>query len=92
VSSSNGRRGLYPEEQLLSVQGNRDGVMRRRRCSKLQMEMRLVPSQDGVPAGELHPYRHMDEAEREELLVASLVRILRETAETPADKPDLPSE
>lgn len=69
------------------MNGGRDGVMRRTRCPKLQVEVRLVPSQDGVPAGELHPYRHMDEEEREALLVASLVRILRESAESPPDKP-----
>jgi hypothetical protein len=90
MSSSNGRRGLYPEEPFLSVHGNRGGVMRRRHRPKLQVEVCLIPSQDGVPAG--HPYRHMDEAEREALFVASLVRILRESAGTPTDKPDLPAE
>jgi len=56
--------------------------MRRRRCPKLQMEVCLVPSQDGVPAGDSHPYRHMDEAEREALLLQSLVRILRNCADS----------
>jgi hypothetical protein len=65
--------------------------MRQRRRPKLHFEVRLVSSQEGVPAGNSNPYRSMDEAEREALLVASLVRILRETAETPADKPGLPS-
>ena len=56
------------------------------------MEVCLIPSQDGVPAGDAHPYRYLDEAQREALFVAALVRILRATAETPADTPDLPSE
>ena len=58
------------------------------------MEVRVVPSRDGVPTGDLNPYQDMDEEEREALLLDSLARILRECAEAPPGKPprDFPSE
>ena len=52
--------------------------MRRRRRPRLQVEIVAVPTQAGVPAGDLNPYREMDEEEREAVLLDSLARILRE--------------
>jgi len=92
LSPSNGGTPLSPIARHLWVNGGRDGAMRRRRRPKLQVEICAVPTQDGVPAGNLHAYRHMDEEEREALLVASLVRILRESADIPPGTPDLPAE
>ncbi len=66
--------------------------MRRRRRPKLQVEICAVLTQDGVPAGDVNPCRYMDEEEREALLLDSLARILRDTKETPAGKPDFPSQ
>jgi hypothetical protein len=63
----------------------------KRRRHKLQFEVSLVASQDGLPVGDSNPYRHMDEADREALLLESFVRILREPTDTPPDQPDCPS-
>ena len=52
--------------------------MRRRRRPKVQVEICTVPTQAGVPAGDLNPYREMDDQEREAVLLDSLARILRE--------------
>ena len=52
--------------------------MRRRRRPRLQVEIVAVPTQAGVPAGDLNPYREMDDEEREAVLLDSLARILRE--------------
>ena len=57
--------------------------MGRKQPGKPVFEIMLVPSQDGLPPGDLHPYRHMDEAEREALFVDSLLRILRDRAKAP---------
>lgn len=51
------------------------------------MEVTLVPSVDGLPAGDLHVYRYMDEEEREAVFLDSLVRILRDCAEAPPEEP-----
>ena len=79
--------GCTPLYLVGAVNGSRDGAMRQKHRHKLHFEVRLVPSQDGVPAGDGHPYRDMDEDEREALLVDSLARILRECAEAPLGKP-----
>jgi hypothetical protein len=42
------------------------------------VEIVTVPTQAGVPAGDLNPYREMDDEEREAVLLDSLARILRE--------------
>ena len=75
------------------MNGSRDGAMRQRRHPKLHFEVRLVPSQEGVPPGDANPYRSMDEAERETLLLQSFVRILRGSADAPSGRsvPDSPS-
>ncbi len=65
--------------------------MRRRRRPRLQVEIVRVPTQAGVPAGDLNPYREMDDEEREAVLLDSLARILRECAKAPAGKPGFPS-
>ena len=52
--------------------------MRRRRRPRLQVEIVTIPTQAGVPAGDLNPYREMDDEEREAVLLDSLARILRE--------------
>jgi len=44
----------------------------------MHYEVCLVPSQDGVPPGEVNPYRYMDEEEREAILLNSFLRILRD--------------
>ncbi len=75
--------GLYRAEESRSVKGTRDGATRRRRRPHLAMEVRLVPTADGFPPGDQHPYRRLDDDGREELLLASLLRILRECAEAP---------
>ena len=87
MSPSDGCMGLYRVEESRSVKGIRDGAMRRRRRPELRFEMRLVPSRDGVPTGDLHPYRYMDEEEREALLLDSFLRILRESAGAEAAQP-----
>ena len=69
------------------VKGARSGATRQRRRPELDYEVRLVPSQDGVPPGDFHPYRHMDEAEREAVFLDSLLRILRESAATESLQP-----
>ena len=61
------------------VKGARSGTTRRRLLPELQYEVRLIPPQDGVPPGDFHLYRHMDESEREAILLDSLMRILRES-------------
>lgn len=80
ASPSRACRGLYRVEESPLVKGARIGATRRRLRPELQYEVRLVPSQDGVPPGDFHLYRHMDEAEREAILLDSLMRILRESA------------
>ncbi len=55
--------------------------MGRRRRPQLHYEVCLVPSRDGVPPGDVTPYRYMDEAERDAVLLDCLLRILRETTE-----------
>ena len=59
--------------------------MRRRCRPRLQVEVRVVPTQAGVPAGDRNPYREMDDEEREAVLLDSLARILRECSKAPAD-------
>ncbi len=66
--------------------------MRQRRRPKLQMEICTIPTQDGMPVGDVNPCRYMDEEEHEALLLDSLARILRNTKETLAGKPDFPSQ
>ena len=61
------------------MKGARSGTTRRRLRPELQYEVRLIPPQDGVPPGDFHLYRHMDEMEREAILLDSLMRILRES-------------
>ena len=87
VSPSHGCRGLYRVEESHLVKGARSGATRRRRRPELDYEVRLVPSQDGVPPGDFHPYRYMDEVEREAVLLDSLLRILRESAVTELVQP-----
>ena len=82
VSPSCACRGLYRVEESPLVKGARSGTTRRRLRPELQYEVRLIPSQEGVPAGDFHLYRHMDEMEREAILLDSLMRILRESAAT----------
>jgi hypothetical protein len=56
------------------------------------MEICTIPTQDGMPVGDVNPCRYMDEEEHEALLLDSLARILRNTKETLAGKPDFPSQ
>ncbi|MFN3485909.1 MAG: hypothetical protein ACK44W_10575 [Planctomycetota bacterium] len=63
------------------MNASRDGNMRRRRRPQLHYEVCLVPSREGVPPGDATPYRYMDEAEREAVLLDCLLRILRESTE-----------
>jgi hypothetical protein len=63
----------------------------RKRPANPAFEIVLVPSRDGLPPGDLHPYRHMDEAEREALFVDSLLRILRDRAKAPQAESTLPA-
>ena len=87
MSPSNGRKGLYQVEALLLVNSGRDGAMRQRRPPIKRFEVRLVPSQEGIPPGDSNPYRYMDEDEREALLLESLMRILRACADSSDDQP-----
>lgn len=66
--------------------------MRRRRRPKVQVEICMVPTQAGVPAGDTNPYRKMDEEEREAVLLDSLAHILRERPKTTAGIPAFPSQ
>lgn len=65
------------------LQSDCHGTMNRRRRPQLAIEVRFVPTEDGYPPGDQHPYRHLDEEGREELLLASFLRILRECADAP---------
>ncbi|MGQ9634268.1 MAG: hypothetical protein ACUVXB_08470 [Bryobacteraceae bacterium] len=57
----------------------------------MNYEVWIVPSCDGVPPGELNPYRYMDEEEREAVLLDSLLRILRaSTDREPAESSPSP--
>jgi hypothetical protein len=68
-------------EEFCSVEGTHDGATRRRRRPQLAIEVRFAPTKEGYPPGDQHPYRHLDEEGREELLLASFLRILRDGAE-----------
>ena len=87
MSPSNPSGGLCCVGKSRLADGDRDGAMRRRRRPQLCIEVRSVQTVAGVPAGDLHPYRHLDDEEREALLLDSLLRILRESAEVPAAQP-----
>lgn len=59
-------------------------MTRRKERRKGGYEIRFVPSEEGIPDGDLHPFRRMDEQEREDLLVEAAVRMLRECRTPPA--------
>lgn len=56
------------------------------------IEVCLVPSVEGLPPGDMHPYRDMDPQEREALFLATLIRIRRETgmSGTPPESTRIP--
>jgi hypothetical protein len=57
--------------------------VRRPGASKLSFEIKRIPSQEGLPPGDFHPYRHLGDDAREALFRQSLERILRETGADP---------
>ena len=51
--------------------------MNRKARAKPAFEIAIVPSQDGLPPGNTHPYRYMGADTREALLVEDLLEILK---------------
>lgn len=53
-------------------------MRRKRRARPPDYEICSIPSDESLPPGDLQPCRHMDETERENLLIETAARILRE--------------
>lgn len=77
-------RGLWWSVDSLPYKGPGDGINRSRLRPALRYEVRLVPTRGGALG---HPYRTMDEDEREALLLDCLLRIERDSAGAEPTRP-----